>query len=122
MRSRFLKRFPDPGELNQRVTIKCRVDRPIQETEVIASYPLTRKVWACVYQVTPTVVQGDAQTETTVTHHMVIRFLDQIHSGDEVFYAGHLYRVQRILDLNSHQRYLRLECEDFGKGDHDAAY
>ncbi|BGI52712.1 MAG: phage head closure protein [Candidatus Hamiltonella defensa (Ceratovacuna japonica)] len=107
-------RYPDSGELNTRVTLRRRVDIPMDATGVQATHPDRFSVWATVRQVSATACQASAQTETTVTHRVTLRYRPALTTDYEVVARHQVFRVRRIRDLNSARRFLLLECEELG--------
>ncbi|TNV14907.1 head-tail adaptor protein [Buttiauxella sp. B2] len=106
--------LPDPGELDQRVTIRRRVDEPSDDFGVEPTYPDSFETWAKKAQPGAAAYQGSVQTETTVTHYFTLRFRKGITADHEVVCGEQLYRVRRVRDLNSKRRFLLLECEELG--------
>jgi SPP1 family predicted phage head-tail adaptor len=104
--------LPDPGELDQRITIRRRVDQPSDDFGVEPFYPESFDTWAKVEQTSATAYQGSVQTENKVTHYFTIRFRRGITADHEVVQDGQVFRVKRVRDLNSKRRYLLLECEE----------
>ena len=81
--------LPDPGELDQRIVIRRRVDVPADDFGVSPTYP-------------------------EETHYFTIRFRRGITADHEVVHEDISYRVKRVRDLNSKRRFLLLECEELG--------
>lgn len=106
--------LPDPGELDQRITIRRRVDEPSGDFGVQPSFPESFDTWAKVAQTSATAYQGSVQTENTVTHYFTIRFRNGITADHEVINDKQVYRVRRVRNLNNKKRFLLLECEELG--------
>lgn len=106
--------LPDPGELNQRITVRLRVDQPADDFGVEPSYPESFDTWAKVAQTSATAYQGSVQTESAVTHYFTIRFRKGITADHEVVHNDQVHRVKRVRDLNTQRRFLLLECEELG--------
>ncbi|WP_200286537.1 phage head closure protein [Pantoea ananatis] len=112
--------FPDPGELDKRVTLRQRIDRSMGDFDTESTYQNVRDVWAKVRQVGATTLHESAQTEQAVTHYFTVRYRSNITSDYELVFGGSVYAVKRGRDLNSAKRFLLLECEELGlveKGD-----
>lgn len=106
--------LPDPGELNQRITVRRRIDEPTDDFGVQPSYTESFDTWAKVAQTSATAYQGSVQTENVVTHYFTFRFRKGITADHEVVRDNQVYRVKRMRDLNSKRRFLLLECEELG--------
>ncbi|EBH8908570.1 phage head closure protein [Salmonella enterica] len=106
--------LPDPGELDQRIVIRRRVDVPADDFGVTPTYPEQIRTWAKKAQPGAAAYQGSVQIENRVTHYFTIRWCRNITADHEVFCDGQVYRIRRIRDLNSKRRFLLLECEELG--------
>jgi SPP1 family predicted phage head-tail adaptor len=106
--------LPDPGDLDQRITVRRRLDQPSDDFGVVPSYLESLDTWAKMAQTSATAYQGSVQTENTVTHYFTIRFRKGITSDHEVVHNDQVYRVKRVRDLNAKRRFLLLECEELG--------
>lgn len=106
--------LPDPGELDQQIIIRRRVDQPSDDFSVEPSYPESFDTWAKMAQTSATAYQGSVQTENIVTHYFTIRFRKGITADHEVVHNEQVYRVKRVRDLNAKRRFLLLECEELG--------
>lgn len=113
-RTSAIYQFPDPGELNRRITLRQREDIPSDDYGTDPEYRNVKKVWAKIRQVSATAYQESVQTEEKVTHYITIRYRAGITSASEVVYNDQLFSVRRIRDLNDARRFLLLECEAFG--------
>lgn len=106
--------MPDPGELDQRVRIRQRVDMPSDDMGTEPIYPVGFDAWAKIVQTSATTYRETAQTDEAITHYITIRFKRGITSDFEVVLGEQVYRVQRARDLNSKRRFLLLECTELG--------
>lgn len=107
--------FPDPGELNQRVTFRKRLDTPSADFGTEPEDVETFKAWAKVSQTGETTYQGSVQTGETVSHLVTIRYRKIVSAEWElVLPSGEVLRVKRQRDLNSARRYWVLSCESLG--------
>lgn len=106
--------LPDPGELNKRIVIRRRVDEPTDSFGLAPTFPESFRAYAKMAQVGAATYQASVQTETTVTHYFTLRYRSGITADHEVVLSGQVYRVRRVRDLNSKERFLLLECEELG--------
>ena len=106
--------MPDPGELDQRVVLRERVDVPADDFGTEPEYPVLFKTWAKVLQTSATTYQETAQTDNAITHYITIRWRRGITTDFEVAKGDEVYRVKRVRDLNSKRRFLLLECTELG--------
>ncbi|EAQ6277538.1 head-tail adaptor protein, partial [Salmonella enterica] len=93
--------LPDPGELDQRIIIRWRVDVPADDFGVSPTYPEQIRTWAKKAQPGAAAYQGSVQVENKVTHYFTIRFRRGITADHEVVHDDISYRVKRVRDLNS---------------------
>lgn len=107
-------RFPDPGELSKEVIIRRCEDKLAENGETGRIYPELFSAWAKVVQTSAAKYRGSVQTNEKVTHYVTIRYVGNITSHFEVVIDGKVFRIRRIRDLNSVQRFLLLECEELG--------
>lgn len=106
--------MPDPGELDQRVVLRERVDVPADDFGTEPEYPVLFKAWAKVLQTSATTYQETAQTDNAISHYITLRWRSGITSDFEVVNGDEVYRVKRARDLNSKRRFLLLECTELG--------
>ncbi|MBC6499936.1 phage head closure protein [Citrobacter freundii] len=106
--------MPDPGELDQRVVLRERVDVPSDDFGTEPEYPVSFNAWAKVVQTSATTYQETAQTDNAITHYITIRWRRGITTDFEVAKGDEVYRVKRVRDLNSKRRFLLLECTGLG--------
>lgn len=106
--------LPDPGELDKRILLRQRTDRPASDYGTAPEYQNEKKVWAKVRQVGATTWHESVQADDAITHYITMRYRKGITSDYEVVYGGSVYRVKRLRDLNSASRYLLMECEELG--------
>lgn len=107
--------FPDPGELNQRVAFRKRVDTPADDFGTTPADVETFPVWAKVQQTGATTYQATVQTGEAVSHLITVRYRRDISAEWEiVLSSGEVLRVRRMRDLNAARRFWLLECESLG--------
>lgn len=111
--------LPDPGELNNRIHLRQRIDQAAADYGTEPIYQNEKDVWAKVRQVGATTYQESVQADDIITHYMTIRYRRGITSDFEVVYSGNIYRVKRLRNLNSAGRYLLMECEELGAVERD---
>ena len=109
--------LPDPGELNQRVQLRQRIDEAAADYGVEPVYLNEKTVWAKIRQVGATTYHESVQSDDIITHYFTIRYRKAVTSDFEVVHGGRVYRVKRLRDLNTAGRYLLLECEELGDVD-----
>lgn len=111
-----LKAYEDfgAGDLDKRVIIRRREDRAIGYSSITQSYSDVRKRWASLKPVGTSVWASSLQTEETVTHRAVIRFMEGIGIDHELVYAGVVYRVKRSAPLDGGRVFLIIELEELG--------
>ncbi|MCZ0823707.1 phage head closure protein [Dickeya solani] len=107
--------LPEPGELNQRVTIRQRIDIPAADFGTEKTFQGERPVWAKIRQVGSATYRDSVQAGEIVTHYIFIRYRAGITSDFEIVHGDTVYRISRIRDLNSARRFLMLECRDLGE-------
>ncbi|WP_038926704.1 phage head closure protein [Dickeya ananatis] len=108
-------RMPEPGELDQRVLIRQRIDVPAADFGTEKTFQGERPVWAKIRQVGSATYRDSVQAADIVTHYIFIRYRPDITSDFEVVHGDKVYRISRIRDLNSARRFLMLECRDLGE-------
>ncbi|WBM69134.1 phage head closure protein [Buttiauxella sp. WJP83] len=107
--------LPDPGELNKRVEIRHRIDKPSDDFGVEPEYPVSFPAWAKIVQTSATTYQATAQTDDVITHYITVRWRREITSDFEVVHGNQVFRVKRRRDLNGKRRFLLLECTELGE-------
>ncbi|WP_276642897.1 phage head closure protein [Siccibacter turicensis] len=106
--------LPDPGELNQRIQLRQRIDEAAADYGVEPVYLNEKTVWAKIRQVGATTYHESVQSDDIITHYFTIRYRKGVTSDFEVVHGGRVFRVNRVRDLNTAGRYLLLECEELG--------
>ncbi len=109
--------LPTIGELNRRCDIFSVKTRPMASgSHENAETP----VWSCwckIEVVGGSVYWDNAQTESAVTHRIYVRRVNgktrpqDLPRQIEIACDGLRYRVKRITDVNSAQRFTLMECE-----------
>lgn len=107
--------LPDPGELDQRVTFRKRLDTPGADFGTEPVTPETFRAWAKVRQAGAAQYQASVQTDSKLTHYVTIRYRKSLSAEWEIVLpSGEVLRIQRLRDLNSKRRFWLLECESLG--------
>lgn len=107
--------LPDPGDLNQRVSFRKRLDTPSADFGTDREDAETFKAWAKVRQAGAATYQASVQTDSALTHYVTIRYRKNLSSEWElVLPGGEVLRIQRMRDLNNKRRFWLLECESLG--------
>lgn len=107
--------LPDPGELDTRIQLRRRVDKPSDDFGVEPEYPVSFPAWAKIVQTSATTYQQTAQTDDAITHYITVRWRREITADFEVVQGNRVFRVKRSRDLNSKRRFLLLECTELGE-------
>ena len=107
-------REPASGELNRRVLIRLRTDRPAGEAGVDSAFSGEVWRWAKIEPVGTAVFVGGIQTDIKVTHRITFRILDGMTEDHEVVHGRKVYRAKRVADLNGSGRFTMLEVELIG--------
>ncbi|WP_174889458.1 head-tail adaptor protein [Candidatus Williamhamiltonella defendens] len=109
-------RYPDPGELNTRVTVRRHRNTPDNTTGFDDVYPDSFQAWAKVMQVGATIYQNSAQLNELITHFMTLRYRRDRHieRDYQVVIQDRVFRVKRVRDLNYARLFWLLECEESG--------
>jgi len=106
--------FPESGELDRKVEIRLRTDRPSGYASLISSYPASIRRWASLKPVGTAVWAASVQTDERVTHRCIVRYSDGITSDHEVVSRGRVYAIRRCADLQGAGRFLVLDVEEIG--------
>lgn len=111
-----LKAYEDfgAGDLDKRVVIRRREDRAMGYSSTTQSYSDVRTRWASLKPVGTSVWSSSLQTQETVTHRAVIRFMQGITVDYELVYRGVVYLVKRSAPLNGERIYLIIDLEELG--------
>ncbi len=109
-------RYPDPGELNTRITVRRHRNTPDDKVGFDDSYPDGFKAWAKVMQVGATIYQNSAQLNDLITHFITLRYRHDRHikRDYQVIIQDKVFQVKRVRDLNYAHRFWLLECKELG--------
>lgn len=112
--------LPSIGALNRRLVIQQRTDSATGDFTTQESYTPVATVWASIDPVGGGSYWGSKQTETMVTHRIMIRRWPGMTdpekiSGEYVIDCeGLRYRPHRISDANGRKRFTVIEAEQLG--------
>lgn len=107
-------REPATGELNRRVMIRQRTDKPAKDFGLDSAFSGEVWRWASILPVGTAAYAAGVQLDAKVTHRVTFRFLDGISEDHEVVHGAKIYRVRRVADLNGAHRFTVLEVEMIG--------
>lgn len=111
---------PSIGSLRHRLIIQQRIDSATGGFGTAETYTPVATVWASVEPVGGGSYWGSKQTETTVTHRIIIRRWPtktepEKISGQYVLDCDGLrYRPHRVSDANGSKRFTVIEAEQLG--------
>ncbi len=114
-------KLPSIGKLNRRLVIKRRTDEPDGDYDVQATFDPIATVWANIEPVGGGTYYGSKQTDTTVTHRMIVRrwpettWPSNITGDYQLECDGMSYRPHRISDANGARRFTVIEVEELGQ-------
>jgi SPP1 family predicted phage head-tail adaptor len=106
-------RNPPSQKLNKRVCIRLRRDVPVGAAGVDQVYSQPRKRWARIQPVGTATYTESAQTDTAITHRIWLRKIEGVTDAHEIEHltSGHVYRVQRLADLDGGNDFTIIEVE-----------
>lgn len=106
-------RNPPSQKLNKRVCIRLRQDLPVGAAGVDTLYTQPRPRWARIQPVGTATYAESAQTDTAITHRIWLRKIEGVTDAHEIEHltSGHVYRVQRLADLDGGNDYTIIEVE-----------
>ena len=100
------------GGLRRRLTIESPVDTADDNGGAGRAYAVAGEAWA---RVTPLRMEHRflaGREEQRVTHHVVLRFRDDIETGARFRDRDRIFRVLAVEDADERRTYLRALCED----------
>lgn len=106
--------FPYAGDLDKRITIRLRKDFPAANMGLTSEFPDQKKRWASLTPVGTAMYSNGVQTDTKITHRVIMYRLAGITTDHEVVHGGRVYRVVREADIQGAGRFLVLEVEAIG--------
>lgn len=106
-------RNPPSQKLNKRVLIRLRKDLPVGASGVEVQHSEQRERWARIQPVGTATYTETAQTDTAITHRIWLRKIEGITDAHEILHltSGHVYRVQRLADLDGGNDFTIVEVE-----------
>lgn len=105
-------REPGAGELNRRVLVRKRTDYPEDDSGLDSQYPEATPRWARIEPVGAAVYSAGVQSESRITHRVILRYLPGITEDHEVVRGSTVYRVRRCMPMNGEHRFTVLEVEE----------
>lgn len=108
-------REPGAGELNRRVRVRRRADRPAEDMGLDSVFSERKQRWAKIEPVGTAVYADGVQTGNKLTHRITLRFLAGVTGDHEVVHGSTVYRVSRSADMNGTHRFTLLEVEELGE-------
>ena len=103
---------PGAGKLNKRITVRERIDHPVGDSEIEEGYSAQFKRWASIEPVGTGVYSGSVQTDTRITHRVIMRYLPGVTDSHEVVHGSTVYRVRRSTAMKGENRFTVLEVEE----------
>ncbi|MCL9653566.1 head-tail adaptor protein [Pseudomonas protegens] len=107
-------REPSAGEFDRRILIRLRSDKPAANLGVVPVFSTEKQRWAKIEPVGTAVYNAGVQVDNRVTHRVTLYLLAGMSEAHEVVYAGTIYRVRRVAEMNGGRRYTLLEVEELG--------
>lgn len=106
-------RNPPSQKLDKRVCIRLRQDIPVGASGVDTLYTKPVKRWARIQPVGTATYTESAQTDTAITHRIWLRKIKGVTDAHEIEHpaTGHVYRVQRLADLDGGNDFTIIEVE-----------
>lgn len=101
----------DIGKLNKRITfmrLKDQTDEFGQSKHVLSDI---KTVWASFYPVRGTEFYELQKVQSRVTHKCYIRYAPEIDSNCLVRYAGQVYEITSMIDIDAEHKLLELYCQ-----------
>ncbi len=102
------------GELDRRVVIQLRSDRPADDMGLESQLLDPTPRWAKIEPVGTAVYTDGIQTDNKITHRIFIRHLLGITTDHEIVNSGVVYRVKRCAEMNGRKRFTIIEVEELG--------
>lgn len=117
---------PDPGavpigRLRWPVAIATRVQRPDGGTSIDESFEDVQHVRADIQPIGPMTFVGSAQTDTPITHRILLRWLDWIDQRHVVLrrtirpdgsQRTEVFRIRKVEEIDGRKRFVRLLAEE----------
>jgi head-tail adaptor len=110
---------PEIGELDKRVLVRRKQDRPGFDNDVETDLDAGVKAWARIEPTGSALFYGTQQVETTVTHRLTTWRTSELNAnvigGNHVVdHAGMRYRVRRVTDINGQRDFVLMDLEQQG--------
>ncbi|WP_458725652.1 phage head closure protein [Pseudomonas mandelii] len=108
-------REPGAGELDKHVTLRRRDDVPADDMGLESVFSDLNPRWAKIEPVGSAIYSGSVQTDSKVTHRVILRYRKGITTAFEVVHGDTQYRVKRGFNMNGKTRFTVLEVEELGQ-------
>lgn len=108
------------SELRWRVTIAQRLHSPSPDNGVQEKYRLIAQAWADVQPLGGLTFWNSAQTDTPVTHHIVLRWVDYLDNTYAILRTtktpggtlrSEVFRVRRVGEMGGRKRFTVIDAE-----------
>lgn len=102
------------GELDRRIVIQLRKDRPAEDMGLDSDLIDPKPRWARIEPVGTAVYSDGLQTDNKITHRVFVRYITGITTDFEIVHGGITYRVKRSANMNGRNRFTIVEVEELG--------
>lgn len=103
--------YPEAGELDKRVRFRRVRHLPIANGGLEAEHPTSFDRWAKIVPVGTAAYLAGMQTDTKITHRILVRYLEGVESDFEIVRGASVYRVQRSSPLKGGRDFTVFEVE-----------
>ena len=108
------------SNLRWRVTIAKRVQTPAPANGIHERFDMIAQAWADVQPLGGLTFWSSAQTDTPVTHHIILRWVDYLDNTYAILRTSltpggvkrnEVFRVRRVSEMGGRKRFTILDCE-----------
>jgi len=98
--------------------VRLRLNRQLPSIDMATMPELVTEIQtrARIDAVSGAVYLGSIQVDSVVTHHVYVRTRRNITAEWEVVRGSTVYRIRRVAPLNDQPEFMRLDCEELGRG------
>ncbi|NDV11669.1 phage head closure protein [Crenobacter caeni] len=98
--------------------VRLRLNRQLPGIDMATMPELVTEIQtrARIDAVSGAVYLGSIQVDSVVTHHVYVRTRRNITAEWEVVRGSTVYRIRRVAPLNDQPEFMRLDCEELGRG------
>ena len=101
----------DPGSLRHQIQIQRQSSTLDSFGQPQASWTTIATAWAAIAVATQRELFGSGQLASQVTHVVTTRYQSVgLKAGLRVVYAGHIYQVQALNNIDQRQNWVKLLC------------